>query len=89
MVTSMTSDKPGGEPTLEDVQTEFPGWHTWTGIAGLVYARLRGSSLPIVVRGEDPLDLRDQIRGVEGCRDESGRLPPWAFLSANRDVLRG
>ena len=49
-------------PTLDDVGREFPAWHCWSGIAGLLYANLRGSSPPVTIRGEDPLDLRDQIR---------------------------
>lgn len=32
------------------------------GVAGLVYARWRNSSPPVVVRGEDAIDLRDEIR---------------------------
>jgi hypothetical protein len=50
------------EPTLDDIRGEFPAWHCWDGISGLVYAKLRGSSPVIVVRGENPRDLRDQIR---------------------------
>lgn len=49
------------EPTLDDVVRET-GWHCWQGIAGLLYARNRAWSPPVTVRGEDPLDLRDQIR---------------------------
>jgi hypothetical protein len=41
---------------------EFPQWHAWMGVAGLVYARWRNSSPPVVVRGEDAVDLRDEIR---------------------------
>ncbi len=44
---------------------ECPRWHCWQGISGLLYASLRGSSPPIVVRGEDPMDLRDQIRRAQ------------------------
>jgi hypothetical protein len=75
---TMTTDK--SEPTMEDVIREYPSWHAWTGIAGLRYGKLIGSSPPIVVRGEDPLDLRDQIRGVEGQRDGFGHLPPGLVL---------
>jgi hypothetical protein len=31
---------------------EFPYWHVWRGVGGLVYARRR-TSPPVVVRGED------------------------------------
>ena len=51
------------EPTLDDVGREFPAWHCYApGINGLVYANLRGSFPLVVVRGEDPVDLRDEIR---------------------------
>ena len=58
----------GGEPTLADVAREFPCWHCWRGVSGLLYARLPKSSPPIVIRAEDPVDLRDQIRGEIGRR---------------------
>jgi hypothetical protein len=50
------------EISAEDLEREFPGWHIWCGISGLWYASVRRSSPPIVVRGEDPKDLRDEIR---------------------------
>lgn len=54
------------EPTLDDVAAEFPAWHLWRGIAGLCYARRMLSSPPVVLRAEDPTDLRDQINGYLG-----------------------
>jgi hypothetical protein len=57
------------EPTLAEVAAEFPRWHTWTGISGLVYASRNLTSPPAVVRGEDPADLRDQIRAWEGNQE--------------------
>lgn len=59
-------DRNTAEPTLEDVTQEFLRWHCWRGISGLVYASRAMTSPPAIVRGEDPLDLRDQIRGWEG-----------------------
>jgi hypothetical protein len=44
---------------------EFPHWHVWRGVCGLVYARRPRTSPPLVVRGEDAVDLRDQIRRAE------------------------
>jgi hypothetical protein len=44
---------------------EFPRWHVWRGIAGLLYARRLMSSPPRVVRGQDTTELRDQIRKTE------------------------
>ena len=45
---------------------EFPHWHVWRGVCGLVYARRPRTSPPVVVRGEDVADLRDQISRAEG-----------------------
>jgi hypothetical protein len=44
---------------------EFPHWHVWRGVCGLVYARRPRTSPPIVVRAADTTDLRDQIRRAE------------------------
>jgi hypothetical protein len=44
---------------------EFPHWHVWRGVAGLLYARRPRSSPPKVVRGQSTVDLRDQIRLTE------------------------
>ena len=35
-------------------------------VSGLVYARRPRTTPPVVVRGEDAVDLRDQIRRAEG-----------------------
>ena len=40
---------------------EFPGWEAWQGIDRLWHARIRGAIPPVVVHGEDLVDLRDQI----------------------------
>jgi leucyl aminopeptidase (aminopeptidase T) len=40
------------------------GWHTWTGIGGVLYARREKSSPPKVVRAADPAGLREQIAGA-------------------------
>ena len=56
------------EPTLADLWREYPSWEIWEGIAGLVYARKLNTSPPVVLRGEDCVDLRDQIRGWLGRR---------------------
>ncbi len=62
----------GPEVTREDVPdwwpyaAEFPQWHVWRGVSGLMYARRPRTSPPVVVRAEDAVDLRDQIRRVEG-----------------------
>jgi hypothetical protein len=47
---------------------ELPNWYVWRGVNGLVYARRMRTSPPIVVRGEDAVDLRDAIRREEFLR---------------------
>jgi hypothetical protein len=45
---------------------EFPYWHVWRGVGGLVYARRPRTSPPVVVRAEDAVGLRDQISQADG-----------------------
>jgi hypothetical protein len=59
----VTGSGPAGEPTLEEVQREYPGWRCFQGANYLYYATHTATGTQ--VRGEDPLDLRDQIRGAE------------------------
>jgi hypothetical protein len=47
---------------------EFPHWHVWRGVAGLLYARRPRSSPPKVVRGKDLTTLRDRIINAEVAR---------------------
>jgi anti-sigma regulatory factor (Ser/Thr protein kinase) len=63
--TGTTSSDP--EPTLEDVAHEFPAWHCYApGMNSRVFANLPGSSPLVVLSGEDPADLRDEIRRWTG-----------------------
>jgi hypothetical protein len=61
----------GPQVTRDDIPdwwpyaAEFPHWHVWRGVCGLVYARRPRTSPPVVVRGEDATDLRDRISRVE------------------------
>lgn len=48
---------------------EFPQWHVWRGVCGLVYARRPRTSPPLVVRAENAVELRAQIRRAEGMTD--------------------
>ena len=64
--------RPGGpgptdaeQPDWWPYAGEFPHWHVWRGIAGLLYARRLMSSPPRVLRSQDPVELRDQIRQAE------------------------
>jgi hypothetical protein len=53
--------------SLADLDAEFPGWHAYApGINGLLCARLTTSPTPVIVKGEDLLDLRDSIIRWEG-----------------------
>lgn len=63
------------EPTLADVQAQYPAWRCWdSALGGLCHAR-RTDATPddpedeTSVTGEDPLDLRDQIRRAESLAD--------------------
>lgn len=47
-------------PAWWPYQEELPAWRPFRGIDQLYYAELTGTEL--VVRGESPEDLRDQIR---------------------------
>jgi hypothetical protein len=62
------SDVDDTPPSWWPYAAELPNWHVWRGVSGLVYARWRNSSPPVVVRGEDAVDLRDQIRREQFLR---------------------
>src|SRR6476469_4352569 len=47
---------------------EFPHWHVWRGVAGLLYARRPRSTPPIVVRASDAAGLRERIRETTAPR---------------------
>lgn len=51
------------EPTLADVQAEYSGWVCARGVSGFCYAEHAATGAQ--VNGEDPLDLRDQIKAAE------------------------
>jgi hypothetical protein len=60
------------EPTLASIETEFPGWLVWRGLSGVHYGRRKATDpdrdgrLTFDARGEDAMDLRDEIVRVEG-----------------------
>jgi hypothetical protein len=58
----MTTD-PAGEPTLAEVQAQYPHWSCARGISGLYHAGNEATRQQVT--GEDPLDLRDQIKAAE------------------------
>ena len=52
--------------TLSRIEHDHPGWHTWIGVGGLLYARRLMSSPPVVYRTADPGELEARIRDHEG-----------------------
>jgi hypothetical protein len=56
---------------------EFPHWAVWREVDRLYYARLSGSDPQIVVRGEDVVDLRDQVRAAEVRAGTCEPGPGW------------
>ena len=60
----MDQDVEADEPPAwwpPEYRQQFPRWHVWRGIAGIMYARKIGTSPARVVRGESPDDLRGAI----------------------------
>lgn len=53
------------ERALAAVDREYPCWHAWLGLAGLVYARRPSSSPPMVVRSVTIAGLRREIESAE------------------------
>jgi len=58
---------------LAALASRFPGWEAWRGVSGLFYARPAGTQ-DEPVRGEDLVDLADQITRAE-LRGEGGGTP--------------
>ncbi len=65
----MTTE-PNGEQAraLADVDRDYPPWHAWEGVFGLLYARWSQSSPPMVVRAVTPDALRQAIKAAEAER---------------------
>jgi hypothetical protein len=55
-------------PEWRPFAREFPHWHVWRGINGLLYGRRAKSSPPLIVRGEDPAEIRDLMLVAESRR---------------------
>ena len=60
----MTAEPMGErDAQIAAIGDEFPGWEAWQGLVnGLWHARLAGSTPPVMVHGESPGDLREEIR---------------------------
>jgi hypothetical protein len=65
----MTADAMAArDEQIRAISEEYPGWEAWQGlINGLWHARLVGTTPPVMVHGESPDDLREQIRGRIGA----------------------
>jgi hypothetical protein len=50
---------------LAVIERNHPGWHTWLGVGGLLYARRLMSSPPVVYRTIDAGELEARIREHE------------------------
>jgi len=46
---------------LAEIEADFPGWETWCGVGGVLYARRPRSSPPKVVRAPSAQALREAI----------------------------
>jgi hypothetical protein len=57
------SGNQAGEPTLADVQAQYPLWVCEQGVSGLYHGENEATGQQVT--GEDPLDLRDQIKAAE------------------------
>jgi hypothetical protein len=42
------------------------GWECWTGVGGILYARRRKSTPPVVLRAATADELADKIREYQG-----------------------
>ena len=56
------------EPGLEDVGREYPERLAWKGAGQMCHALLKSDPV-LTVRGEDPVDLRDQIIRAQAFRE--------------------
>jgi hypothetical protein len=62
----MTADPTHSQPSrLAPLYGQFPRWEAWAGVGGILYARLRKSSPPIVVRDATAEGLADKMRQAE------------------------
>lgn len=72
------------ELTLADVAREFPGWRPYRATSGLFLAHAPGGGHVV---GEDPLDLRDQIRGWLGRHEDrtpaAAQSPPGQAIPSH------
>ena len=56
--------------TKESIEQEFSGWEAWQGVDRRWHARNRGATPPVMIHGEDLVDLRDEIKRKVGQVEE-------------------
>jgi hypothetical protein len=56
--------------TVESLAAEYPAREAWQGLDRMWHARIRGAVPPVMVHGEDLVDLRDQIRAYVARHEE-------------------
>jgi hypothetical protein len=66
---------PGGKPTLDDIEEEFPEWNFCRSPNGLYYGWLPGKPRGRDVHGEEPMELRDAVIRIDALECHSGRTP--------------
>jgi excisionase family DNA binding protein len=65
LAVAQVPEQPADGTDLDDVARQCPRWRLWQGVSGTLYAHLRHSSPPIVLRASDPASLREKIRHAE------------------------
>jgi len=53
---------------LAPLYGKFPAWEAWVGVGGILYARRRRSSPPVVFRASTAEELAAKIREYEDAR---------------------
>ena len=65
------------EITTVSIEAEFPGWELFRGVDRRWHARLRGADMPVMVHGDDLVDLREEIvRKVSKIQEMAWREGP-------------
>jgi hypothetical protein len=57
------------DPELGGLRARFPDWTISTDTSGLLVAVLDGSDPAVIVRGEDAVDLADELLRADSRRD--------------------
>jgi hypothetical protein len=90
---AMEYEEPDPVPDWWPHQGEFPAWHVWRGVSGILYARRPRTSPPKVVRSKTVAGLRKQIRLAElppmpePSRDNGHELPARVALAVSPPLL--